>query len=282
LEIEKLRVAAEKPWQGQDARWSGVQLVETICKSEGLVTAFFALAGLIISVYRKNLSLLFFPFLYCLLVGMHPLFFVRFSLPVLPWISVMAAIAVCECLKYYKGRELTSTLISVVLFSILAIEPLAKDLRSNYLLKQTDTRIELLHWLKTDSKNESLIGLDQFSIPLVYRGIADFWTQPADSRLVYIDRLVSSELNRLDSLPAPVELLVISGFASLPGHIADSYVERRNALQKFSGATNPIRTFPFSPFGEPHANDIEDVYSPFDDLWFRDRPGPIIEIFKRL
>ncbi len=281
LEIEKLRLAADKPWQGQDARWSGVQLLETIWKSEGIAAALLSLAGLIISIYRKNISILLFPLLYGLLVCTHPLFFVRFSLPVLPWISVMAAIAVAECVKHYKGRELFATLIVVILFTILAIEPLTKDIRSNYLLKQTDTRIEFLHWIKTGTKNQSLIGLDQFSIPLVYRGIADFWTQPADPRLVYIDRLVSSDLNRLDSLPAPVELLVISGFASLPGHIADTYLERRNSLIEFSGTVNPIRTFSSSPDWPPHANDIEDVYSPFDDLWSRDRPGPIIEIFKR-
>ncbi|MGC9330042.1 MAG: hypothetical protein ACP5I1_20570, partial [Candidatus Hinthialibacter sp.] len=171
--------------------------------------------------------------------------------------------------------------LSVCLFLLAAVEPLIKDCRSNYLLKQTDSRIEFLHWLRTERPEKALIAVDQFSVPLVYRSVADFWTAPLDPRIIYIDSLPSDQLDQLNSLNHPVAWIAVSGFVTLPGYLSDSYEERRTALREFTGNKKAFKIF--QPFTHPwnlSPQDAEDAYSPFQNLWKRKQPGPVIEILK--
>ncbi|MBN2326244.1 MAG: glycosyltransferase family 39 protein [Candidatus Omnitrophica bacterium] len=282
MEIGKLQTAAAKPWQGQDARWSGVQLAETIWISEGRLVALFALAGLFFTFRRRYWEFAIFPILYVLLVTSHPLFFVRFSLPLLPWIALWGATAVYELSLRCRRRAIIAGILASSIFLLGAVEPLLKDLRSNYLLKQTDSRIEFLHWLRTERSEKALMALDQFSVPLVYRSVADFWTAPLDPRIIYIDSLPSDQLDQLNTLNNPVAWIAVSDFVTLPGYLPDSYEERREALCAFAGNDEPVKIFqPFANQWHPGRLDAEDAYSPFRNLWNRRQPGAVIEIFAK-
>lgn len=165
-------------------------------------------------------------------------------------------------------------------FALSAVEPILNDLRGNALLKQTDTRIEFMRWLRTQERSKAFVAVDQFSIPLVYRDVADFWTAPFDPRIVYIDSLSSDELDRMDALSEPVNWIAVSDFVTLPGYLEDSYEERRAALQDFAGSAEPARVFqPFEAGWTPKPADSEDAYSPFRNLWNRRSPGPVIELY---
>ncbi|MFB3786404.1 MAG: ArnT family glycosyltransferase [bacterium] len=282
-EMTLLREAAAQPWAGQDTRWSLIQFLEAAWISEGALAMVLAAIGLAAALRERKGILLVFPGLYGILVAVHPLFFVRFSLPVLPWISLFAAYGVSVPVTRLIRKERMGLWITVALFLTAGTEPLLKDRRSNFLLKQTDTRIECLRWFLTEERSPVLIGTDQFAVPLVYRGIADVWTKPLDPRMVSIDGLPSGQLQQLDTLAqVPAGYLVYSNFAPFTARYPDTGEERRAAIQKFVGHNRPDRVFqPFTRPWTPQPADVEDTYSPFRNLWGRDRPGAVIEVYKR-
>ncbi len=282
-EISKLDQAASKTWPGQDTSWSGFQLARILWISEGTVALIFALAGIVGSIRKRCWEVFAFPVCYLLLVMGHPLFFMRFSLPILPWVSVFAVMGVSMLARWIHEKSFRNAA-AVVLVLICAIEPLAKDLRGNILMKRTDTRIQCLEWFMTKERTRTLIAADQYVFPLVYRSVSEFWAKPFDPRQVSIDRLESKDLARLDTLSEQVKtgLVTISTFAAFPGYIQNTYAERRNSLIEFAGASAPVQSFnPFMGDLRLEAADVEDTYAPITRLWQRTRPGPTIEIFRR-
>ncbi len=282
-EMTLLREAAAQPWAGQDPRWSLVQFLAAAWTSEGGSALILAILGIAAAARERKGFLLVFPVLYGILIAVHPLFFVRFSLPVLPWISLFAAYGVSTLVSRFTHKEKIVYGMAGALFFAAGAEPLLKDLRSNHLLKQTDTRIECLRWFLTGERSPALIGTDQFAVPVVYRGIADVWTKPLDPRLVSIDGLPSDQLRQLDTLArVPVGYLVVSNFAPFTARYPETYEKRRAAIQEFVGHDRPVRVFqPFTRPWIPQPADVEDTYSPFRNLWGRDRPGAVIEIYRR-
>ncbi len=282
-EMALLREAAAQPWTGQDTRWSLIQFVETAWISEGALAVGLAGIGLAALLGQGQGAVVVFPVLYGMLIAAHPLFFVRFSLPALPWISLFAAWGIYALVSQMMRDTRVGLRIAAVLFLAAGAEPLLKDLRSNHLLSQTDTRIECLRWFLTEERSPLLIGTDQFAVPLVYRNVAGMWTKPFDSRLVGIDGLPSNQLNQLDTLAqVPAGYMVISNFAPFTARYPEAYAKRRAAIHEFVGHDRPDRVFqPFIRPWTPQPADVEDTYSPFRNLWGRNRPGAVIEVYMR-
>ncbi len=275
-EIEKLGSAAARPWPGQDASWSGWQLIKSIVLSEGVIASFLALYGALIWFREKKWAPFLFFVGYFVLVAIHPLFFVRFSLPILPYVSLFAACGALALAK--RAPQKTIALGFIALLCI--IEPLAKDVRSNWLFHQTDTRVLCLEWLSSEQPAAGYIAGGQFTLPLPYRTNVEPWGTPVDLRHITIDRLASQEFQKLNQLDKAVLGVLVSWFDSFPGYVPDSLAQRRRAAQALVNKRKPLKTF--HPLKEPtplrDAN-VEDTYHPVTQLWSRKRPGPMIEAY---
>lgn len=275
-EIEKLSAAAAKPWPGQDASWSGWQLLKAVVLSEGVLSSLLALFGGWVWFHEKKWAPFLFIVAYFLLAAMHPLFFVRFALPVLPWIALFAA-----CGALMLAEKLPHKTLGLCLLAALCIvEPLAKDLRSNWLFHQTDTRVLCLEWLAEDLPQTGYVAGGQFTLPLPYRTNAAPWGVPPDARHVAIDRLAYQDFPKLNSLDQPVSCVLIGAFDSFPGYVPDTLIQRRRALQAFAGKSGPAAVW--NPFENEHTlqdANVEDAYHPVTQLWRRVRPGPMIEAY---
>jgi hypothetical protein len=278
-EMKKLSQATVTGWPGQEKIWSGFLFLRSWLMSEGYLSVFFSLLGLATLVRRRAWMSMIFPICYGVLIAGHPLYFMRFSLPVLPWFSYWAAEGIWACAD--QARERKRIPVAGFLLLLCLFEPLLKDFRGNALLKQVDTRIECLRWLMTEEHSQVLVAADQYGFPLPYRDVPEPWSTALDSRILFIDRLPSPELSRLGSTSVPVGYVGVSTFAAFPGFLNDTYEERRDALRRFAGMEQPIRRFSaFQDQRPPKPANVEDTYSPVTELWNRSRPGPMIEIFR--
>ena len=96
--------------------------------------------------------------------------------------------------------------------------------------------------------------------------------------------MASDKLDELNTLlKYPIHYLAVSSFDTFPAYLPDTYTQRRNAIQKFAGSSEPKLVFqPFTGEWKPDESDIEDSYTPFRNLWGRERPGPVIEIYPKV
>lgn len=266
-------------WTGQKHIWSGFLLLETMYISEGLFTLALAGAGIYFSIGKKLWPLLIFPAIYLVLIVSHPLFFARFAIPLLPWTALCAALGIQALLEHFQF----SKPVYILLIIVCALEPLSKDLRSNSLLKQEDTRVQCLRWFLAEEQESAFLALGMFGTSLVYRDVPSPWGTPLDPRLVMIDKTESDKLDVLNtSLKFPIHYVAMSSFDTFPGYLPDTFAQRRSAIQKFAGSAEPKLVFqPFTREWTPAESDIEDSYTPFRNLWGRERPGPVIEIYQK-
>lgn len=275
-EMRLLSEAASKPWPGQDRAWSGWQLTQTLAISEGALGLAAAAVGVAVIWRERRRRLLLFPALYVLMICLHPLFFVRFSTPLLPWMALFAARGLSH-LSDYTRRP---TLALAIAAALLTVQPLANTLRSNWLFHQTDTRVQCLQWLMERGAGGGYIVGGQFTMPLSYRTGAAPWGVQAHPDFIPIDRLASYELPRLARLDRPVSMVLLSSFDAFALSFDESYFERRSALLDLAGPVEPDLFI--SPYADDPAlapSSAEDAYHPVDRLWERRFPGPIIEGF---
>src|SRR5690606_16014803 len=130
-EITDLSDKAGKSWQGQEQNWSGFLLFRSIWISEGVVTSLLALAGVVLLCKEKKWEYLLFPLLYLLLVFTHELYFMRFAMPLLPWIALFAASAVLRITdSVISNRQMQPIALGILLVSA-TVQPVLQDLRSN-------------------------------------------------------------------------------------------------------------------------------------------------------
>lgn len=281
-EIRKLRDAANAHWPGQDTTLSIVQLIQSLVMSEGWAVCLFALIGGGFLFRSSQYCVLVFPLAYALLIFFHPLYFVRFALPMLPFVVIFAAVGLVHTVNRLLVSERLRIAILVGVCILTSIEPLSKTLRSNWLFHQKDTRIEALEWLWERANEQVLVVGDQYVLPIPYRTGVPPWGVPVDPRFQAIDALAREQFGLMEGAQPAVRYVGVSTFASFPGQHEDPYLDRRMALKQFAGGEDAVVTFqPFSGEWTPEAAHIEDTYHPTTRLWDREQPGPAIEFFLR-
>ncbi len=280
-EMSKLSNAAAEGWPGQEKVWSGLLLLNALSTSEGWLSVLFSMIGVFALIKRRLWEYLIFPVCYLLLICMNTLFFIRFSLPLLPWISLTAAVGIVFCVKYSKEKRY-QLIAAITLCVLCLIQPLLSDLRMNALLKETDTRIECLRWLRTEENSQVIIASDQYGLPIPYRTKSKVWSSLIDPRVGQIDSVKRDELLNYKELNnPPVGIVLFSSFAAFPGLVDETYEERRETIIQFTGSDTPSKVFhAFTGDWTPAPADVEDTYIPVTDLWSRTRPGPTIEVFR--
>lgn len=217
-----------------------------------------------------KLSLLAFPGLTFLLIGMSSLYFDRYALPLIPFLAAFSAIGVFAIYRalYLSGPWRIYRLgVPVGVALILATAVLAgntlKAVSADYVLSQRDTRQDLNRLIPVlESTERSVVGSGSSHTP--------FQTiQPENPSS--LERALRSRI------------LILDSFTHDP-YLYDFHEPFRNAsftqlITSLVGAS----VFQISPYNidkkdVPFAPKSE--YSPaLPDLAFRDHPGPFIEIY---
>jgi 4-amino-4-deoxy-L-arabinose transferase-like glycosyltransferase len=262
----------------------------TLVQGMGYLQVLLVLLGLgtgILRGHRGTLLLSAFPLAYLLFMATKPLFFVRFAMPLLPFLCLLAA---------YGGGVLATNLAAVTRRPVLAfalavvavLQPAIAIVRHNLILTREDTRVLAARWAMNHIAGLGAITVydpawdgDLLTLPTPMGG----W--PVGRRLEFTPDLPAARpYNGVPSDSGTARFLVVSSFVRDPKRITalvrgsewpDS-LDRRWEEQVARAERLAIFTPGVDGGSIPFRRD--DAYTPFWDLAAWARPGPTVVIYK--
>jgi 4-amino-4-deoxy-L-arabinose transferase-like glycosyltransferase len=131
----------------------------------GLFMTFFCIAGFIYLLFKpehKTYLILFFLVLFYYTMATGKAIFMRYHLPIIPILCLIAAIVVVKLAKL-AGHNLLAVLLTIFFAGALAAEPLWNTIQSDRLLSQRDTRTLAREWM-----HQNLPSNARIAAPLKY------------------------------------------------------------------------------------------------------------------
>jgi hypothetical protein len=232
---------------------------------------------------KEYAILLSFPVIYYGYMGSTSHYFARYSLLLIPFISIFAAYLTVRLTDILmKWNQGIAKLTLAGLMTLILLQPFIYSIRFDYLMTQVDTRTIAKNWIEENLPDEAKIAtdLDIYSPPLStkenpvpqstrnYQVIQPgfyglFKGQASDYRNLGVDYLITSSF--LD------EVTLVNA-------------ERQNSRTKFyhdiDNEYTLIKSFYPGQVGQDPTFIFDEIYGPIASLWQRDRPGPVIKIYK--
>jgi hypothetical protein len=271
----------DEGWEGQAKLAPGLQYVLALGAGIGWVMLGLAVAGAALLARRRPAVaavLLAFPVAYLLFMLRSELFFVRFALPAVPFLCLLAAVAV---VAVARAAARYGTVLGIVTASLLTVaalyQPTLDTMRHNVLIGQDDTRVLAANWTLTNLPPGAKLAVEEYTIrdrrPRAYGGPA--WQLDTDL-------LDVNQLRRADPtapLRGSTRYFMISSFQQ------DRFAGRPDSPQRqfYEALASQGRVVArFAPGRADHAIpfDLEDLYSPFWGLERYERPGPTITVYE--
>ena len=223
---------------------------------------------------RMSILLLSFPLFYYASMGSTRHYFARYALPLLPFGAGFGAEALVVVSAWVRRRKVRWGRRLAMALAIAAIaQPLASTIRHDVVLTRQDTRTLAKQWIEANIPAGAKIATDW----PVY--------EPPLSRETYeVDTRGGEGLSG-----RPLAWYREQGFDYL---VASSFIYRISLLDKeqdarrraFYGALDEelelVQRF------SPGEGDIEppfvfdEIYSPWISVWHRERPGPVLKIYR--
>jgi len=256
----------------------------------GVAGIAFALGGFALWVHRlvwqrdRQIAPILLLFVgYFLLMATSRRYFVRYAVPMVPFLSLAAAYAVSWVSERWNARGRgESTVVLAIVALLLVAQPALAAMRINYLWTQEDTRTIAKHWIEQNIPDGAKIATDWMihGVPLATPDVPS----PNSSRTYRV-----TEVNGLGLSDHPVEFYRDEGFDYL---ITTSYISNlelvdrqqdvtRDAFYRsLDSALDLVKEF------RPYAGDIEPplifdhIYGPLTNLGQFDRPGPTLRLYR--
>jgi hypothetical protein len=174
--------------------------------------------------------------------------------------------------------------LAVVLVAAGLAQPLISSIRHNVLLTRTDTRTLAKEWIEKNIPAGAKIAVEwrTHGPPLA----------TAERSVPYAAREFAAEIFELAGLSEhPVawygdqgfEYLVTTSFiADNPLVNPDKDRARQAFYQELPQKLQLIQTFSPATNGTNPSFIFDEIYGPFISLWERERPGPVLKVYKQL
>lgn len=232
---------------------------------------------------RMIFLLLAFPAAYFVVMGATRHYFARYALPLVPFAAVFAADAIVWLTDRLaqRSRPLASAVATVLVFAAI-IQPLAASIRHDILLTRTDTRTLAKVWIEQNIPEGAKIAVDwpTHGPPLATPALAT-----PHSQRVYDVTIVGG--TGLSDHPAAwyreqgFDYLIASSFIyRIPLVFPQEHQKRQAFYAALGEEFEAIQTF--SPTADGREPDFifDEIYGPAISLWQRERPGPILTVYK--
>jgi hypothetical protein len=260
-----------------------------LAHSMGYVQVLLVLLGLGIGLLRMRRAALLlgaFPLAYLLFMTTKDLFFVRFALPLLPALCVLAGL----------GGEVVVTALAPVLrlrgpgflLAVAAsLQPALAIVQYNLLMTRDDTRVLASRWAMQHLAGEGTIAIYD---PEWDGGVLSLPAPAGGWPVRGLDFTTAEPRAGTESSSHPeagaARFLVVSSFVEegrrltflARGSTWPDTLERR--LEDEVAHGNRLATFAPGVHGGPVPYRLDDTYTPFWDLGLWARPGPTIEIYE--
>ncbi len=233
---------------------------------------------------KVSILLLLFPVTYYLLMGSTRNYFARYTLPLVPFIALFAAetfIVVAIWAATRRWRSLSWAVVGILLIGAV-VQPLIKSIRHDVILTRQDTRTLAKEWIENHIPAEAKVAVEwpTFGPPLsTPEGLT-----PYSHKVYLVDVIDGTGLSRHPVIwyrEQGFDYLISSSFIyNIPLSFEEWDVERRNFYTSLDQELRLVKEFrPSTEEGElPFI--FDEIYGPVISLWQRERPGPIIKIYK--
>jgi hypothetical protein len=267
-------------WGGQDDLPTPLLYLYTLLQGFGAVP--LTLALLAIPLLAKQSWRLFtvfavIPTIYLAFMFAQRLFFARFAIPILPFLSLMAGFTIWRALVHVDRRRLGSAL-SVALVAVTLAQPVAFSLRHLYLLGQDDTRAIAAAWIERNLPLDAKFAAEirtGLHTPFAWKGTGA--PMPGTSIIHPEDPGDMAEVKsgRFDYLITGSwgygQWLHDGPSRSLAEHPLYSYLNE---------VGTPLLVVRPGLGGSELPFDSEDTMTPFWHLFDRERPGPTVVVYQ--
>ncbi|MCX6031979.1 MAG: glycosyltransferase family 39 protein [Chloroflexi bacterium] len=256
----------------------------------GVLGLALALAGLILWTYRllwlrnRQIAVPLLLFVgYFLLMASSRRYFVRYAVPMAPFLALAVADAVNWASERWSAgsrRGVAAALVALVLLA--AVQPTMAAARANILWAREDTRTLAKRWIEQNIPEGAKIATDWMvhGVPLATSDVPS----PYSSRTYQV-----TEVNGLGLSDHPVEFYRAEGFDYL---ITTSYISNLHLVdrQRDEGRDAFYRsldsTFDLVQEFRPYTGNVEPpfmfdhIYGPLTALWQFGLPGPTLKIYR--
>ena len=272
---------SKRPWLGASSTVSYIQYFFTLLWGYGLLPFCLFIIG---SVYlwrekekQKLLLIVCFPLFYYLLLGAMKLFFVRFAILLIPYLCILSAygiIALAGRISYTHRRV---ALVFLILVSIS--QGVIFSCRHNYLISKTDTRILARNWINNNLPHGSKMVTEGHSLNLtVYydksRLMENINNHQIENVWTSLPKTSLDEYKQRD-----INYIITSSYISKRyfDH-PDKYPRENEFYITLEKETHQI--FKISPSQGKVPFYLDEISSPFWNIFVLDKPGPTITIFQ--
>ncbi len=268
-------------WEGQVASPSALLYLQTLWQGLGWAMFALALVGLILLARRRPRRaavLAAFPIAYLLFMLQTELFFVRFALPVAPFLCLLAAAGVVLAADW-TGHILGSRIAPALGISLAVaalVQPTLNVALHDRLVTRGDTRVLAAEWALANIPPDAKVALEDYTIrdrrPRAYDGPA--WQ--LDTDLFDVNDVRAAD--PCAALRGRYRYFITSSFQSarFAGEAGRRQAEFYACLEREGRL---VAHFGPGERGTPLPFDLEDLYTPFWNLGYYERPGPTIRIY---
>jgi hypothetical protein len=253
----------------------------------GIPLILVALTGFVVSFSRLKRywpTIFVFPLLYFAIIGVVGMTFLRYSVVLLPYLALFSALGIVLVADWFGSAipKLKKNLVLVAICGFVVVVPLVNAVMQNVLLSRPDTRLLAKQWVESNVPEGAHIATQWYGPPLATPDDPE-----AGSLRVYdvdiIDPFRStSELYTLSYYQSQgVDYVILSSFIYQLSRVdLQEHAERTRFYDMLNEEATLVASF------SPYANEQEplfvfdEIYSPVVSLWQRERPGPVIKIYR--
>lgn len=268
---------ANAPWMGgldENPYW---QFLTTLTWGYGLIPLLMALLS-VFALRAQRAKLIFvasFPLVYFAVMGLNRMFFVRLTLPVFPFLALLSACGIIYVAGLVKHEH--SHRVVCALTAVAVLQGLVFSMRSDYLIAHEDTRFIARRWIEKNVAPASGIVIEAFGpnlqdFPKAKQFINALRVWPAQKSLPEI----GGDFDHLRK--SGFDYIVTSSFVRDRAFVAPQQLERIDYYQRLDAQGSELARI--SPAASKPPFNLDEVYSPFWNLFNVDSAGPEIRIYK--
>jgi hypothetical protein len=263
---------------------------KTLIFGLGIITVLLAIVGVIFYVYHSirnksntMLILISFPLTYFILMGSTPHYFSRYSLPLVPFVALFCADTISVIhQQLLKWKTPFSNYIILIIFFLAIIPSLASSVKHDLILTRTDTRTIAKDWIEENIPSESKIAVD-WSVhgPPLSSHESSVLNSQRVYDVYYVGGTGLSDHTIEWYKQNGYDYLIASSFIyQIPLVFKDLDLRRKEFYSSLDKELQLVKNiYPNDEEREPDFI-FDEIYGPMVSLWGRDRPGPVLKIYK--
>lgn len=272
-------------WWEIDPAGGYVFYIKSLLWGLGYAQLLLVIIGIVLSVFNRSKTavvILSLPVLLYIYMGRQEMYFSRFIIPIIPPFLLWSAKVFDDVVV--KWAVLNRRLFCVVpaLVLLITVQPFLNSIRLDILLAQTDTRTLAKEWIENNLPAGSKIAFDW---PVYSPPLSSQDKKYPNNNKVY-DVIV---LNGSGLFEKPTswykeqgfDYIVTSSFISdISLSNKDDDMRRKLFYKNMDNEFILIKTFSPVKNNQQIEFVFDEIYGPMVSLWQRERPGPILKIYK--